>query len=103
VGDCLNLTNVLYSTRRRTWESCGNAVEIELADLGIGYMYFESRPRHPRPDSELHMNNCVQRKLTVISHVWLLYSAVILMKYSKKIIGLLFHPRPPAIVHHPAL
>ena len=38
----------------------------------------------------------MQRKLTVMSHVWLLYSAVILMKYSKKIIGLLFHPRPPA-------
>jgi hypothetical protein len=25
-------------------ESCGNAVEIELADLGVGY--FESTPSH---------------------------------------------------------
>ena len=33
---------------------------------------------------KLQTDTFVQKKLTVISHVWLFYSAVILMKYSKE-------------------
>jgi len=49
------------------------------------------------------MNTYLQIKLIVIeSRMWLFYSAVILMKYSKKIIGL-FQPWPPVFIPHSAL